>query len=956
MKRSLITALTVLTLLSASLFSAPASAGSASSSADDCYSTLWPHETSDLEPDPDLYFGRLENGFRYVLMRNTEPKDRVGMYLNIEAGSLHEREHERGLAHFLEHMLFNGTTHFPPGELVEFFQSIGMGFGADVNAYTTYTDTVYKLLLPSGTKESLDQGMLVMRDYADRALLLEEEVERERGIIMAEKAARDSAAYRSSVARTEFIFKNTALPERMPIGDEDVLENAEREDLLGFYQRWYRPDNMILVAVGDFDRHDAQSLIVKHFGSMGSAPEGECPDYGAVEFSETTAFYHHDPELGSTDVLIETIENKAPEHDSFELQKDHILSMLASMMINQRLNKLREAVDTPFISAGYYDSLMFDRFRISGIKAQTDKKKWRESLARIDEVLRQVLQYGFYEEEVERVRKDLLADLRNRAAAAETRNSRHLISQILAHIDANRVMQSPEQELKLYGPFIELIEVEDLNRIVKERWSNKPRIVQLVGDALLESKGNQGNSQLELLGAYEAISSRPIEAPEQIAQAAFPYLTVAGTVSGPVKTTSYDEIEVNRMEFANGLILNTRVTDFKKNEVRAALHFGDGIRSLPQKGLDQLASAIVNGSGTATLEKSELSAALAGTSVKHWFSIGPESFSIEAQSVKEDIELLFQVLHALLNDPGFRPSVYQVSMKNFESLYQRLSQSIEGGAALSLPPFFTGEAPGAGLPPHDEFMSLRLEDVVSWLHPYFEKAPLELSLVGDFDEQQVVRLASKYFGAPQERAYTPEHIVQAEFPRGQHKEFRVDSSIDKTLIRFGWLTDDYSDIQRARRLHVLAAVLEDRLRRKVREDLGATYSPSAYSRPSRIYPGYGVLYADVIVERNLIDTALEAVRKIESSFMEEPVREDELQRVKEPILTSLKDTVRRNAYWLNSVLTLSSRNEDQLVWPLQMLDDYHSIDEAEINALARLYLTEKRRAAALVKGEGAVKE
>ena len=144
--------------------------------ATDCISKGWPHDYSDLKPDPSLVFGTLENGIRYVIKINHEPKNRVGMYLNIQAGSLHETEEQRGLAHYLEHMLFNGTTHYPPGTLVEYFQSIGMGFGADTNAHTTYDETVYKLLLPGGDRTNLDEGMLVLADYARGALLLEKEV------------------------------------------------------------------------------------------------------------------------------------------------------------------------------------------------------------------------------------------------------------------------------------------------------------------------------------------------------------------------------------------------------------------------------------------------------------------------------------------------------------------------------------------------------------------------------------------------------------------------------------------------------------------------------------------------------------------------------------------------------------------------------------------------------------
>ena len=170
----------------------------------DCLSTDWPQEKSDLQPDPAIVYGRLDNGFRYILKKNSEPKHRVAMSLNVQAGSLHEDDDQRGLAHFLEHMLFNGSTHFAPGELVEYFQSIGMNFGGDTNAHTGYDETVYDIILPNGSNDDIDKGLLVFADYARGALLLPEEIERERGVILAEKRSRDSAAYRAHIKELAF--------------------------------------------------------------------------------------------------------------------------------------------------------------------------------------------------------------------------------------------------------------------------------------------------------------------------------------------------------------------------------------------------------------------------------------------------------------------------------------------------------------------------------------------------------------------------------------------------------------------------------------------------------------------------------------------------------------------------------------------------------------------------------
>jgi len=178
----------------------------------------WPHETSDLLPDSSVIFGRLPNGFRYVLMENQTPRDRVSIHLNIHTGSLHESDSQQGLAHFLEHMLFNGSTNFKPGELVKYFQSIGMKFGSDANAFTGFGYTVYMILLPEGNKKSLEQGLIVIRDYAEGALLLQSEIDRERGIMLSEKRTRDSAAYRTFTSTMKFEFPEARVSKRFPIG------------------------------------------------------------------------------------------------------------------------------------------------------------------------------------------------------------------------------------------------------------------------------------------------------------------------------------------------------------------------------------------------------------------------------------------------------------------------------------------------------------------------------------------------------------------------------------------------------------------------------------------------------------------------------------------------------------------------------------------------------------------
>jgi zinc protease len=272
-----------------------------------CLKTDWPSDHSLLRPDPALLRGRFDNGFRYVLMRHGEPKNRVALYLLVNAGSFNETDEQRGYAHFLEHMIFNGTKNFPSGHLVEYFQSIGMDFGGDTNAFTSFDRTIYTIVLPQGDTASLDKGMMVLADYADGAVLDEDEINNERGVILSEKRDRDSADYRTYVASSEYAFRGTLIPKRMIIGTEETLQKANHESLKSFYDRWYRPDNMVLVVVGDMDPAQASQSVKKYFAKFKPrTPEPKCPNLGLLGKKNLAPFYHYEPQLGKTEIALQS--------------------------------------------------------------------------------------------------------------------------------------------------------------------------------------------------------------------------------------------------------------------------------------------------------------------------------------------------------------------------------------------------------------------------------------------------------------------------------------------------------------------------------------------------------------------------------------------------------------------------------------------------------------------------
>ncbi len=907
------------------------------SSMGDCLSTEWPQEKSDLQPDPSIVYGRLDNGFRYILKKNSEPKGRVAMSLDVQAGSLHEDEDQRGLAHFLEHMLFNGSTHFAPGELVDYFQSIGMSFGGDTNAHTGYDETVYDIILPNGSNEDIDKGLLVFADYARGALLLPEEIDRERGVILAEKRSRDSAAYRAHIEELAFSMQGTRIPERIIIGIPETLNNANQAIMKRYYDAWYRPENMILVMVGDFDPVSVQPLIYKKFATLkGSGPVPVCPDLGKLPLHKKTQFFfHQEVEMGYAETGIETHWNISPQNDSAAFERQELQKYMGVMIVQHRLDELAKKSNTPFTSAHIYSGTFLGRFAYGEISAKCDPDKWQQSLTLVENTLRQALQYGFNEEEFKRVKKEMVATLDSAVLTKNSRNSKQLAATIISNLNRNRVLQSPEQEKELVSSMLQTLSVADLETAFRKIWSHESRLVKVNGKTVMESD----NPLTAIKSVYNSALENDVE-PYLIEKAIpFPYLKLESESSAVIRSKEYfADIDTTRLVFANGVVLNYKKTVFQENEVQIAVDFGLGKSGSLTPGISLLAEAVIPQSGTAQLSADELTKVVSGSSVVTRFQVADASFRWQLTSLTKDLELAFQVLQSLLADPGVDADAYQLSMERLKMHYDALAGDVRGAMQFEGSRFLAGGDKFFGIPPWGEFSKISYKQLEDWYIPAAKTASLEISLVGDFTESEIVKLVEKYFAAlPSRTENTPEKVTIT-FPSGESLALTVPSSIDKGMLLVAWKTDDFWDITRTRGLHLLAEVFSERLRKVVREKLGATYSPQVYNISSRIYDGYGVMQAVLIVDPIQIDTLKNEVLLIADGLFKGPISEEELDRAKGPMLTSLKDMVRSNRYWLSSVLGLSSRYPQQLQWPLSILSGFAAFQTSDIQQLSSTYL------------------
>lgn len=915
----------------------------------------WPHEKSDLKPDPNIIFGKLSNGFRYALMPNRNPKGRVSIHLDVQVGSLYESEEERGLAHFLEHMQFDGSTHFKPGELIKYFQRIGMQYGPDANAHTGFTETVYDIFLPSGDAKSISDGLLVMRDFADGALLLKKEINKERKVILAEMRTRDSADYRTLEASLNFKLPEALISKRLPIGTTEVLQAADHELLSSFYKKWYRPDNMILVMVGEFDSQSAIEIIKKTFHDMRSEFSGlSKPDLGRIRHEGIKSFYHYEKESGNTTVSIENLTEIEEKPDSLALQKKMMVRYLADRIVQNRIDAMLNDSDVPFTSAGIGSGLYLSKIQYAEITADTKSDNWSESLMELEKILRKALSYGFTQVELDRVRNDFQTSLDNEVKKASTRSSKELSRLIIKNLNSDRVLQSPQQEKEIFSPILQKITTEDVNSAFRSVWSPNHRLLLVTGNANLNTGSKTPEKKIR--EAYEQSRKVVVNAPKEVSILDFPYLPPPEQTGQIVSRKSIDDLGIEQIDFANGVRLNLKKTDFKKNQVNINVAFGFGRSTEPadSPGLSELAQEVVNKSGLGRLTLDELSAALSGKESQIVFRVNEESFLISGSTVSDEILLIFQMVYAYLIDPGFRESAYRLSIERFRQRDQAMTKSVDGVMGMFGERYLAGGDGRFGTASYEELKKISLQKIEKWVRQGFESTPLEISIVGDFDSKEAVDVVARYLGSMPKRddSQGPERSKKLSFPKNANMRYTVESRIPKSLVVVAYPTDDFWDISRTRRLSSLADLFSERLRVYIREKMGAAYSPHAYNLSFRAYPGFGMLRSEVTTKPSEVDTVVKAVKEIAHQIYQEPISADELKRIKDPTTNYIKDLRQTNKYWLNSVLTLSSRHPQQIEWSRTIIKDYQAITAEDLSNLAKRYLRNESAATVVIVPKG----
>ncbi len=900
----------------------------------------FPQEGSDLKPDPAAKFGQLPNGLRYVVLPNHEPKERASLRLLVLAGSLHESDDQRGLAHFLEHMAFNGSKHYAPGTLVEFFQRMGMSFGGDTNANTGFERTVYLLELPRADEPTLTEGLRVFSDYAGGLLLTGSEIDRERGVILSEKRASDSVGYRTFVARFEAMLGTTLLARRIPIGTKEVIEAAPRQRFLDFWNTWYRPEKMVVVAVGDFEDTGAvEKLITAAFAKQTARGPGRPePSLGKLaRFDGVRAIFHPEPEAPNTSISLTQITPYARERDTAARQIKRLPRLLALAMLNRRFSILSQKENAPFISAGASVAENFDFLRDASVNITCQPGQWTAALAVGEQELRRALEHGFTQAELKEAAANLTNHLEQAVKTASTRRSGQLADEIVRGVMEGEVFTTPADELALLKPALDKITPADCATALQKDFSAGGRFVMVTGNATIP-----GNASVAIAAAYTAAHAVAVEPNAADTANAWGY-TDFGQPGEVEKREQVEDLGIELVTFKNGTRLNLKKTDFEAGRISLSARVGSGAVTEPadKRGLAALAGGTFTAGGLGKHSADDLRNVLAGKNVGWGFSPESDTFRFSGGTTQEDLLLDLQLLAAYLTDPGYRPEAQRVATKGLDQLYVSFEHTVNGPLATEVANLLASGDRRFGMPPREVMMSRNLDEVKAWLTPQLERGALEVALVGDLDVEAAIAAAAKTIGALPAREPKPAlpELKKVSFPAEPFaKDYTIDSEIPKGALMLYWPSTDALDIPLNRRLSLLSAILNDRLRLKIREELGGSYSPRAGSNTSDTFPGYGYFYTSVDVDPAASPKMSELVTTLADDLAQNGVTADELNRARQPVLTVLKESLRSNGYWLGSVLSRAQEKPEMLDWARNRIADTESISEEELSALAKKYL------------------
>ncbi|MEO8450716.1 MAG: insulinase family protein [Gemmatimonadota bacterium] len=863
-----------------------------------------------LPLDPAVTVGKLPNGLRYYIRVNHRPEKRAELRLVVNAGSVLEDDDQRGLAHFVEHMAFNGTTRFKKQELVDYLERIGMRFGADLNASTSFDETVYELQVPTDSAHLLDKGIQILEDWARGVTFDTAEVRKERGVVIEEWRLGQGAGSRVLNKQLPVIFRGSRYAERLPIGTKESLETFDRKDLVRFYHDWYRPDLQAVVAVGDFDPKVVERLIRQYFGRIPAAVHAKPrPAYGVPPRDSIAVAIATDPELTQTTASIYLMRQGVPKGTLAEYRRSLVADLYARML-NARLSEITQRPNPPFLAAGAGQSTLArskEVFSLGELVSDTGLARgFQAVLVEVERVDR----HGFTKPELERAKREVLRGYEQAYAERDKTESASLVGEYVENFLTGAPAPGIAYEFDLVKQLVPGVTLEELERYARTWLGSKDRVVLVSAPAKPEVRVPP---EQDFIAAFDKAKRTDVAAYNETVSDA-PLVSERLARKPIVSETRDTAIGVTRWTLANGARVIVKPTDFKADQV-ILYGFSPGGTSLAPDSLYTAASfaaQIANVNGLGPFSAVVLEKKLAGIAVQIAPFIATYQEGIRGNASPKDLETLFQLAFLQFQPPRPDDSAFTAFKQNIRAAIANRGASPEAAFGDTVRAVLAQHHPRARPLTQAIVDSLdQAQALAVYRDRFADASDFTFILVGSFTLDAVRPLVETYLAnlpaisrteAPRDVGLTPPTgVVLREVRKGTEPKASVSLTFTGPF--------EYTREER-QAFRVLTDVLTIRFREQLREEQGGTYGVSVSGAPQKIPRPQYSLSVDFGAAPARVDQLVALVfAQIDSIDAKGPT-EAELAKVREQIIRGRETELKENGFWLGLLLSAEQNGDE----------------------------------------------
>lgn len=949
---SLSTALTVQAQTAPVAASAPAApAQRAVQTADD----PWLYKGSDLVHDDAWKFGRLPNGLRYAVRKNGVPPGQVSVRVRIDAGSLMEQDSERGFAHLLEHLSFRGSVHVPDGESKRIWQRLGVTFGSDSNASTTFTQTVYKLDLPMATPAGLDESFKILAGMMSGPLINAQSLNAERPVVMAEGREQPGAQKRMQDALLDLMFAGQPLSEREPIGTNETLAAATPATVQAFHDRWYRPDRAVVIVIGDMDPAQLEALVTKHFSAwQGQGPAPKNPDFGKPVADQPVAASLVEPALQPV-AMMAIVRPWTVFADTVIFNQKRLVDLVAVRIINRRLESKARAGGS-FIAAGADLNDVARSANVTTVQVLPVGADWETALRDVRGVIADAQAAPPTQAEIDRELKEIESSMQQRINTAPVESGMSLADDLVQAVDINETVTTPQAS---YDIFKQAIAAGMFTpKTVQE--SSKRVFQGTAVRALVNSQTPDPQVTAKVTAALQAdvagTSAAKRKAMANVSFAQLPKLGTPGKVTG--RTTVVAPLQIDKVTFSNGVNLLMREDSSEAGKVYVNVRFGRGLNAFPaDKPSPGWAGemALVAG-GIGSLGQEELDYLIGNRQIGFDFDIGEDAFTFTGQTNKADLADQLKLFAAKLAKPAWDPNPVLRAKAAMLAGYEGLSASPDAVIGRDLERLTHDGDPRWGAPSKATIAATTPESFRKFWEPLLATGPIEVEVFGDMNSDATIKAVAETFGALKPRPASTAPAAPIRFPQHPAKPVVLthEGKEDQAAAVIAWPTGGgtgpvatapgqppRSGLTESRKLDILAAVFRDRLIDQLRSQAGVSYSPNVASQWPQGLSGGGKIIALGLVPPDKTEFFFKLARDIAADLVAKPLDADELNRALTPLKQQIIRSSSGNMFWMKLVEG-GSVDPARIAGVTSLPLDIGRITPEEVQALAAKYLRPER--------------